>query len=86
MLVSKAARRDLKRLHKTLSKKQFARLDSKIQSLANNPRPPGCEDMEGMLNAYRVRDGNYRIIYVVDDDAKEVKVGRVRDRKDVYRH
>ena len=37
-----------------------------------------------MPDAYRVRDGDYRIIYAVDDDAKQVKVVRVRDRKDVY--
>jgi len=84
--VSASARRDLKRLKKRLSQKQFERIDDKISALANDPRPPGCENIEGIQGAYRVRDGDYRIVYFVDDNSAQVKVARVRGRKDVYRH
>ena len=77
MLVSSSAGRDLKRLQKILGSDRFSRLDAKIQDLADDPRPVGHESLEGMPNAYRVRDGDYRVIYVIDDAARQVKVGRV---------
>ena len=85
-MISKAAGRNLKKLRKLLSEKQFGRLDKKIQDLANDPRPPGCEDLEGTAKGYRIRDGDYRVLYAVDDDKKLVKVARIRDRRDVYKH
>lgn len=82
--ISKAAGRDLKRLQKLLDSDRFSRIDEKIRDLAQDPRPPGCEPLEG--GGYRIRDGDYRIVYAVDDTTRTVKVARVRDRKDVYRH
>lgn len=86
VLVSSAAKRDLKRIKKTADRDLLLRIDGKIQGLASDPRPPGCEPYQGMDGAYRIRVGDYRIIYTVDDSKRIVKIGRVRDRKVVYRH
>jgi mRNA interferase RelE/StbE len=56
-----------------------------IEALASDPRPAGCEKLEGMINAFRVRKGDYRIVYTVDDANDIVTVTRVRHRKDAYR-
>lgn len=61
------------------------RIVAKIQGLATNPRPHGSEKLAGYSDRYRVRQGNYRIVYVIDDEASEVTIFKVGDRKDVYR-
>ena len=60
------------------------RILDRISSLARDPRPAGCEKLTGQ-ERYRVRQGNYRIIYSIHDDRGEVRVVRVGHRKDVYR-
>jgi mRNA interferase RelE/StbE len=66
-------------------KKDRQRIVFRIQSLSENPRPVGCEKLSGHLNRYRVREGNYRILYSIDDEKSLVDVVRVGHRKDVYR-
>jgi len=66
-------------------KKDRQRIVSRIQSLAENPRPKGCEKLSGQHNKYRVREGLYRIIYSIEDKALLVFVMKVGHRKDVYR-
>jgi len=82
--VSPAASRDLKRLVKQ-SREQFEGIDQKIASLADDPRPFGSEKLSGSDNIYRIRDGDFRILYAVYDETRRVEIARVRDRKDVYR-
>jgi len=54
--------------------------------LAANPRPPGCRKLQGSgRDDYRLRVGNYRVLYEVDDKARAVRIMRVRHRRDVYR-
>jgi len=53
--------------------------------LEQNPRPHGCTKLEGSEDEYRVRVGDYRILYVIDDKAKLVTVARVRHRREAYR-
>ena len=67
------------------SKADRQRLVAKIQSLASNPRLHGCEKLTGYDNRYRVRQGNYRIVYLIDDELDEVTIFKIGDRKDVYR-
>jgi mRNA interferase RelE/StbE len=67
------------------SKADRQRLVGKIQSLADNPRPHGSEKLAGFGHLYRVRQGNYRVVYQIDDAAKEVTVYKIGDRKDIYR-
>lgn len=59
-------------------------VDKRIQSLGNDPRPYGSIKLRGMSGHYRVRQGDYRIIYEIDDEMKIVSVVKIGDRKDVY--
>jgi mRNA interferase RelE/StbE len=67
------------------SKRDRQRIVERIQGLASNPRPHGSEKLAGYSDRYRFRQGNYRIIYLIDDDAQAVTIYKVGDRKDVYR-
>ena len=60
-------------------------LESKIDGLAHNPRPAGCKKLQGSVNEYRIRAGNYRIIYTIADVVRVVTIIKVADRKDAYR-
>jgi mRNA interferase RelE/StbE len=66
-------------------KKDRQRIVLRIQSLGENPRPFGCEKLSGHLDLYRVREGNYRIVYSIDDEKLLVDVVKIGRRKDVYR-
>ncbi len=55
-----------------------------IGQLANNPRPQGCKKLKGR-NGYRIRKGNYRIIYEIYDDVLVIDVIAVGHRKDIYK-
>jgi len=57
----------------------------KIRGLAKEPRPDGCEKMAGQRDAWRIRSGNYRVVYRVDDSERVVTVTRVGHRREVYR-
>lgn len=60
-------------------------IDARIRSLADDPRPPGAKALKGSHKGfYRVRQGDYRIIYHVADDKLIVTVVKIGDRKDVY--
>ena len=65
-------------------KKDRQRVVARIQALANDPRPPGCTKLSGR-DAFRVRQGEYRIVYAVADDVLVVEVVKVGNRRDVYR-
>jgi mRNA interferase RelE/StbE len=56
-----------------------------MKLLANNPRPFGSHKITGSENDYRIKVGNFRIIYEVDDKEKLVKVMQIRHRREVYR-
>ena len=62
----------------------YSRIKSAILSLARNPRPAGCKKLKGR-SAYRIRQGNYRVIYEVGDQQLRVLVVAVGNRRDVYR-
>jgi mRNA interferase RelE/StbE len=66
-------------------KRDRQRIVRRIRSLADEPRPPGCEKLVGHGDRYRVREGRYRIVYAIEDDRLVVWVVRVGHRKDVYR-
>ncbi|MCD6237862.1 MAG: type II toxin-antitoxin system RelE/ParE family toxin [Thermotogae bacterium] len=79
--LERAAERDLKRI----SAKQFQHIISKIKVLAANPRPTGCRKITGSKSDWRIRIGNYRVIYEIDDKEKIVRILRIRHRREVYR-
>ena len=66
-------------------RKDRQRIVAGIRSLADDPRPPGCEKLAGEGDRYRIRVGRYRVIYSVGDGELLVVVVRVGHRKDVYR-
>jgi mRNA interferase RelE/StbE len=76
-----AALRDLK----SLPREVLDRVSEKIDSLPENPRPPGVEKLSGSEDSYRVRVGDYRILYRIVDEALLVLVVAVRHRKEAYR-
>jgi mRNA interferase RelE/StbE len=78
------ARRALKSIA-ALPRKEQQRVRAAIDLLADNPRPPGCVAMAGEAHAYRVRTGDYRVVYEVFDDRLLVQVVRAGHRRDVYR-
>lgn len=62
----------------------FERVTISIIDLESNPRKPGCKKLRGSHH-YRVRSGDYRILYTIDDENLVVEIVAVGHRKDVYR-
>jgi mRNA interferase RelE/StbE len=56
-----------------------------IQALAANPRPVGCRKLTGSKHDWRIRAGDYRVVYEIADVIRVVRVNRVRHRREVYR-
>jgi mRNA interferase RelE/StbE len=67
-----------------IPKKDLKRILNRIETLAEDPRPPGCEKLTGK-ERYRLRQGRYRIVYSIQDDELTVWVVRVGHRKHIYR-
>jgi mRNA interferase RelE/StbE len=61
------------------------RILAKIEMLAENPRPVGVIKLHGQKNLWRMRVGDYRVVYSIDDFSKAVDVSVIRHRRDVYR-
>ncbi len=74
-----------KELASTGSKADRRRIVARIRALAAEPRPAGAEKLAGYTDQLRVRQGNYRIVYSVNEERREVTVFRIGHRKDVYR-
>lgn len=68
-----------------LPRAEQQRVRAAIDILAESPRPPGCVALTGEHGVYRVRVGDYRIVYEVRDRILLVQVVRVGHRRDVYR-
>ena len=77
--------KDAQKALECLPSKEVARIVKKINSLASDPRPPGCEKMKGADKDYRVRVGDYRIIYSIEDKQLLILVIDIGPRKDIYR-
>lgn len=67
------------------TKRDRQRIVGRVQTLAKEPRPPGCEKLAGPSGLFRVRQGDYRVIYSVDDVHRTVDVIKVGHRREVYR-
>ena len=66
-------------------KKTRKRIVQRIQELAEDPRPRGCEKLSGKHSRYRIRQGSFRILYEIKDDVLILYVVKVADRRDVYK-
>ena len=67
------------------SKRDQHRIVSRIRALADDPRPAGSEKLAGTANVFRVRQGDYRILFTVDDEARVVDIFKIGHRREVYR-
>ena len=70
---------------RSLPRQEVARIVAAVTQLANDPLPHGSQKLAGSERTYRIRVGDYRVVYEVFSDSKIVEVQRVRHRKDVYR-
>jgi mRNA interferase RelE/StbE len=68
----------------TLDDPVFSRIDRRILALAENPRPAGCKKLKGYKDQWRIRIGDWRVVYVIDDSAERVSITRVAHRREVY--
>ena len=68
----------------TLDDALFTRIDRKILALAGNPRPAGCKKLKGYKDQWRIRIGDWRVVYIVDDTARRVSITRIAHRSRVY--
>ncbi|HWZ74019.1 MAG TPA: type II toxin-antitoxin system RelE/ParE family toxin [Casimicrobiaceae bacterium] len=66
-------------------KKDRQRIVNRIVGLASEPRPAGCEKLAGAEERYRIRQGQFRIVYSIDDATRTVEVVKVGHRREVYR-
>jgi len=74
-----------KELEAVGAKADRQRIVERIHALAASPRAHGSEKLAGYADRYRVRQGSYRIIYLIDDGRREVTIFKIGHRKNVYR-
>jgi mRNA interferase RelE/StbE len=79
IVIHSAPERALDRLPSPMA----ARIERRIDALADDPRPPGCKKLTA-VDAWRIRVGDYRVIYQIHDDRLIVLVVRIGHRRDVY--
>ena len=80
--IAKSVEKDLKKINRS----EIPKIISAIQSLQNNPFPINSyKKLKGSEKSFRLRTGNYRILYEVEQTIKLICVYRVRHRKDVYK-
>ena len=82
ILILPSGQRDLDDIQ---DKALFSRLKESMLKLKDNPRPPGCVKLLGGKDGYRIRVGDYRCVYRVDDSNKMIYIYRVKHRREVYR-
>ncbi len=79
LLFRKSVTRDLR----PIPQRDLKRILARIENLAENPRPAGCEKLSGQ-ERYRIRQGVYRIIYEIDDSVVTVTIVKVGHRRHIY--
>ncbi|HEY0320830.1 MAG TPA: type II toxin-antitoxin system RelE/ParE family toxin [Pyrinomonadaceae bacterium] len=78
--LSRAAQKEMRGLNKPI----FNRVLPEIRALASAPRPTGCRKLTGEENLWRIRVGDYRVLYSIDDSARTIDVIAVRHRSKAY--
>lgn len=78
---ARSARKELEALPDQIAERILAKIDA----LAKNPRPVGCKPLKGPLKLWRLRIGDYRVVYEIDDNHQKIDVSIVRHRSETYR-
>lgn len=78
--LTSSAEKELKKLSGQLT----ARIVPRLENLAFNPRPSGCKKLVGGDDEWRIRVGDYRVVYTIDDARLLVEVTRIRHRSEIY--
>lgn len=78
--VKLSARKELE----VLPDQVLARMISKLEALRENPRPAGCKKLKGYKDQWRIRVGDWRAVYLINDQIKLVSVTRIGHRREVY--
>ena len=78
--IKPSAQKELDALDDTV----FKRIDRKILALADNPRPAGCKKLKGFKDQWRIRVGDWRVLYIIDPETKTVTVMHVAHRSEIY--
>ena len=80
VVVKRSGERELR----AVAKRHLGRVVARIRGLAEDPRPPGSEKLSGQ-DRYRLRQGDYRVVYAVDDAQRSVEIVKIGHRREVYR-
>ena len=80
VVIKKSAEHELR----ALPKEDLRRVVDRIRAFAGDPRPHGNEKLSGQ-ERYRIRQGDYRIVYAVDDEGRTVEIVKIGHRREVYR-
>jgi mRNA interferase RelE/StbE len=81
LLIKRSAEKELKKLPEA----DLRRIIDRIRHLAQHPFPAGCEKLSGDIEPYRIRQGDYRMVYGIDDAACLVEIVKIGHRREVYR-
>jgi mRNA interferase RelE/StbE len=79
VLILRRAQKELSDLPKDI----YPRVSESLQALSNDPRPSGCLKLKGR-EGWRIRVGNYRVLYKIDDEQKTITIMHIGHRRDVY--
>jgi mRNA interferase RelE/StbE len=69
----------------SLRREDLSRVDAAILGLAENPHPPGSKQLKGTDDQYRIRVGDYRVVYTIEAKRLVVLIVNIGDRRDIYR-
>jgi mRNA interferase RelE/StbE len=81
IFIERTAEKEFDELHSPF----FEKLTEAIIKLSDNPSPDGCKMLKGLVSDWRIRVGNFRIIYEINDKENIINIMKVRLRKDIYR-
>jgi mRNA interferase RelE/StbE len=80
VIINNSAQKDIRKL----PGQEVNKIIPAIRSLAKDPRPSGCKKLVNTRNAYRIRVGNYRVLYCIEDKIRIVEVSAVKHRRAAY--
>ena len=81
IVFARSARKELQAISNDVAE----RILKKVELLTSNPRPSGCKKLRGHSSLWRIRVGEYRVIYSIDDDKRVIDISVVRHRSEAYR-